>query len=250
MNGPRESLPSWVPDWSVWEETQDIQIGSEWPDRHGYAAAGDTEPMIRLGNDLGVLVVRAIALDRIEKIGQVCKLTDSDISQIDFDLLECINELKLLLNSSSRQLPHPELEETVWRTMVRNQDWKSSREAPSEVEAAYVSFVQWCQHLRATQRDSISGADPAWKARYDDFKNAVDVTGRWRRVVSGRGYAGQVPFYAEVGDVIAIIFGASEPYILRPRNGAFELIGKAYVHGAMNGEALRLGIDGRDIEIV
>ena len=167
-------------------------------------------------------------------------MSDSDVSQIDFDLLKCIDVLKLLLSSPFRQLP-PELEDAMWRTMVGNQDRKSNQEAPQEVQAVYLNFIQWYQHLRSTQCDSISGTDPAWEARYKDFKRAVDVA---------RGYAGQVPYYAEVGDIIAIVCGAPEPYILQARNGAFEWIRKAYTHGLMNDEALKLGIDSRDIEIV
>jgi len=46
MNGSRGFLSSWAPDWSDWEETQDIQIGSKTTGRYGYAAAGATKQMI------------------------------------------------------------------------------------------------------------------------------------------------------------------------------------------------------------
>ena len=42
------------------------------------------------------------------------------------------------------------------------------------------------------------------------------------------------------GDLIAIIFGCSTPIIIRPKGEYFQVIGEAYVHGFMNGEAMQL----------
>lgn len=46
---------------------------------------------------------------------------------------------------------------------------------------------------------------------------------------------------AEVGDRIALLEGGRMPYILRPKVGReeneWEIIGDAYVHGIMDGEA-------------
>lgn len=43
----------------------------------------------------------------------------------------------------------------------------------------------------------------------------------------------------EVGDVICILYGTTVPYVLRPRlDGAMTFVGDAYVHNAMNGQAI------------
>lgn len=47
-----------------------------------------------------------------------------------------------------------------------------------------------------------------------------------------------VPKITEVGDVLAILFGASTPYVLRPCGDVYEIIGQAYVYGMMHGEAV------------
>lgn len=45
------------------------------------------------------------------------------------------------------------------------------------------------------------------------------------------------------GDLVAILFGLHVPYILKPLSDrpedGYEFIGEAYVHGAMNGEAVK-----------
>lgn len=43
---------------------------------------------------------------------------------------------------------------------------------------------------------------------------------------------------AEVGDVVAIVLGCSEPVILHLRNDFYEVVGQAYVHGFMHGEVI------------
>lgn len=49
-----------------------------------------------------------------------------------------------------------------------------------------------------------------------------------------------VPSSSEAGDAIWIIPGLSTPFVLRRMsNGAHEIIGEAYVHGIMHGEAIR-----------
>lgn len=50
---------------------------------------------------------------------------------------------------------------------------------------------------------------------------------------------GLCPPHTKAGDSICILFGCSVPVILRPRKDGFvELVGEAYVHGKMEGEAV------------
>jgi hypothetical protein len=43
-----------------------------------------------------------------------------------------------------------------------------------------------------------------------------------------------------VGDIVAIFYGASTPFLLRPVAGqeTYEFMGEAYAHGVMQGEVL------------
>jgi hypothetical protein len=57
--------------------------------------------------------------------------------------------------------------------------------------------------------------------------------------VTKNGYLGWVPRTTQVGDCICIFSGATAPFILRQRkDGFYEVIGDAYIHGIMHGEAL------------
>ena len=59
------------------------------------------------------------------------------------------------------------------------------------------------------------------------------------------GRAGWVPQTAEVGDRIAIFLGATVPILLRPRGNGYIVLGEAYVHEMMDGQAF----EGPDVHI-
>jgi hypothetical protein len=49
----------------------------------------------------------------------------------------------------------------------------------------------------------------------------------------------------QVGDVVAVLFGARVPFVLRQQqDGRYRLIGDCYVHRMMDGEAIRGWIGG------
>ncbi|KAF5855943.1 hypothetical protein ETB97_008167 [Aspergillus alliaceus] len=63
--------------------------------------------------------------------------------------------------------------------------------------------------------------------------------GRRRLFVTERRYLGLGPASMVEGDEVWVIPGAGATFVLRPlEDGAFALIGEAYVHGVMNGEAV------------
>jgi hypothetical protein len=57
--------------------------------------------------------------------------------------------------------------------------------------------------------------------------------------VSQQGYIGLAPTHAKEGDLVAILFSAVQPFVLRRRGRRYELVGEAYVYGIMDGEFLR-----------
>jgi len=58
--------------------------------------------------------------------------------------------------------------------------------------------------------------------------------------VTSNGYLGRVTHGSVIGDKICIIFGGSVPFVLRKRDdGGFMFVGEAYVHGLIDGEALK-----------
>jgi hypothetical protein len=62
-----------------------------------------------------------------------------------------------------------------------------------------------------------------------------------RLFVTEGGYLGIGPWTLREGDAVSIIPGSYVPYLLRSgdKSGTFSIIGEAYIHGIMHGEALK-----------
>ncbi|RDW56510.1 hypothetical protein BP5796_13151 [Coleophoma crateriformis] len=73
---------------------------------------------------------------------------------------------------------------------------------------------------------------------FAEVMHQKDISRRLFRTQNG--YLGTCPEQTKVGDCIFIIPETSVPYVLRPvHDGQYKLIGEAYVHGIMHGEAVR-----------
>ncbi|EPE33782.1 hypothetical protein GLAREA_06795 [Glarea lozoyensis ATCC 20868] len=70
--------------------------------------------------------------------------------------------------------------------------------------------------------------------------------------ISDEGWLGLAPMNSVPGDRIALLEGGRVPFILRPtgNENQFEMVGDAYVHGIMDGEAWDEGKDLIDIVLV
>jgi hypothetical protein len=58
--------------------------------------------------------------------------------------------------------------------------------------------------------------------------------------LSERGFVGWVPISAQVGDQICIFRGCNIPFVIRPCDGGYTLLGDCYMHGLMYGEAIKM----------
>ncbi|KAK0705768.1 heterokaryon incompatibility protein-domain-containing protein [Apiosordaria backusii] len=75
--------------------------------------------------------------------------------------------------------------------------------------------------------------------------------GKRKLFFTEKGYLGLGPASVKVGDVVGILPGAEGPFVLRHEEDmVMSLVGQAYVHGIMNGEAVEMeGFELQDIEL-
>ena len=59
-----------------------------------------------------------------------------------------------------------------------------------------------------------------------------------RFFVTDGNFMGFRPPQAEVGDIVAVFSGSDVPFVLRPQEDKFRLIGETHVQGIMNGEVI------------
>ena len=71
------------------------------------------------------------------------------------------------------------------------------------------------------------------------LEDVVLATLHKRLLFTHEGYIGMAPHSSSKGDKVCLLLGCRVPVVLRERReGRYELVGEAYVHGVMKGEAL------------
>jgi hypothetical protein len=135
-----------------------------------------------------------------------------------------------------------------WRTLIGNRNTETGVPLASFRESyfAYREVLLGEEHKEMIPEYSTSDVlgDPISKplANWVPYSRAMIRTELNRPCITKKGYFGLVPREAEPGDVIFIALGAPTPLILRECNeksGHYQLYGDSYIHGIMNGEALK-----------
>jgi hypothetical protein len=67
---------------------------------------------------------------------------------------------------------------------------------------------------------------------------SLACTGRRLAITDGK-LIGLVPEHSEKGDLVYLLFGGQVLYVLRPFQDYYQFIGECYMHGMMDGEALK-----------
>ncbi|KAF3811816.1 hypothetical protein GCG54_00014572 [Colletotrichum gloeosporioides] len=122
------------------------------------------------------------------------------------------------------------------------------------VDKCLLEWMDWILECRVTYIHVPVGT----KQYMDDILSAhhffrAALYGR-SFILTEKGYFGFAPNSCQARDVVAILFGAKSPCVLRPVNDVqtvpethFKLLGTSYVHGIMHGEVLEGLEDGDDL---
>ncbi|KAL2163257.1 hypothetical protein VTH06DRAFT_5313 [Thermothelomyces fergusii] len=107
------------------------------------------------------------------------------------------------------------------------------------------------EHLRELPDAAERLADRALRAwrntlSADEYALLLGFASAMKAACSGRPYVSTDEGLlglgcpgVQAGDVVCVLYGTTVPYVLRPRpDGAMSLVGDAYIHGVMDGEAL------------
>lgn len=235
-------LPSWVPDWSH----QLDNYSSSFTDRVYNAAAG-TSFEVRVSQDIDELFLDGVILNKVEVLGGARDLDRSQINLVDYARRTItLHEEYFDMIRQSRRYRY-----CYWtaftRAIVADKDHTGSRIGQRDLTEVYVKYRKfWSQFLvfEATRRRSLF--------QYLEFLEVSELDSAITSAANGRtfcifddGRAGWVPGTAEAGDRIAIFLGATVPILLRPRGNGYIVLGEAYVHEMMDGQAF----EGPDVQI-
>ena len=239
-------LPSWVPDWSQLPNTQPLRTPSDGI----YNAAAGTSFKGSVSDECRKLFLDGILLNKVEVLGGAWSVDGVDVERTDLGILwKRMIELNEEYLDIFRQSPRYRgcYWSTFPRALVADKDHNTIRIGQRDLSEVYVAYRQFYSRLLiicATRRCSF------WKGKVHldvyGLETAITRAGHGRTFcIFDDGRAGWVPATAEVGDRIAIFLGATVPILLRPRGNGYIVLGEAYVHEMMDGQAF----EGPDVKI-
>ena len=249
------SVPSWCVDW-----TQGAVFGLNLIEFYN-AARDTTATACRCSED--TLKLRGLVIDEISEVID-SRYTGSSNTVID-DLLVAIRDLhkweQLACHSenTTRRYPTGEtLDIAFSKTVLMGVSVDRSRCIKNSDAISYNNWRNWIdKYFNKPARDKPAFLKNSIRRKVIREHNEVLVSYpavRWFFKTSN-GYFGLGPLLMEEGDVVCVLAGGSTPFILRELNETCEtcgqgqncwrLMGYAYVHGFMDGEAVTLVDEGK-----
>lgn len=237
---PALDLPSWVPDWTSKRYQNQLSPTT------GYLATGYTSTDAEFSQDLRILTVTGCCLGSIDVLGEAYT-EHSPQMRLTKQMTKTIQQwLQLALYGNSPNADeHPsDVADTrinaFWRTLICNR-----AEPPYQIEES------WYRSMFDVARGAVAlpTSNLANSALSDEDKLQIYVAPLVASLdnrMSGRcffgsgddvGKMGIGPAHMKIGDQICLLMGCDIPIILRSEGDHFLLVGEAYVHGFMQGEA-------------
>lgn len=262
-------LPSWVPDWFGHSQVQHVFL------QHGltnfkFVAAGESTAKALFLADQNVCVVSGLRLGRVTHLGErtyMDNIYDSArgvraVSEWLSVALDLMTPSRSLLLAIGKALYGGYAMATDKGGMLMSDEFILTTlghliEAFNKVTSPSTS--PWHQVWRS---DEFLSAIVYNASCYSYSENVFSITPILNFIWDRRFFYcsardnncapvwGIAPQLAAVGDIVAVLFGCSEPMVLRPdiKNNSYTVIGAAYVDSFMQGKAMELFENGELLE--
>jgi hypothetical protein len=256
-------LPSWVPDWSF-SKTLGLRV-TGYPDFNAALNLPKQQALSLDSNGRHILSIQATKLDEIVDIAE----TKPELRQN----LHVSNLWKMLSNLKTTYAPTGQpREEAIWRALMTNREEGGTPSKPinprypalqEPLGSSFRSWVLWryavaseSPNILPTSSSSLPDQAEVMQTRERSRTDATFLADLARRAslydthyshamlqrpfCTREGYFGIGTQCLREKDTVWIVPGCRVPLILRrvEGNDRHRLVGGAYVHGFMNGEAL------------
>ncbi|CAG8958443.1 hypothetical protein HYFRA_00011120 [Hymenoscyphus fraxineus] len=249
-------LPSWVPDFSHRvTSTINSSISSLTP----VCAAGKCNATVSFIEERGILNVRGFVVDRIDGLAQVLtnssseatllQSTSTSVAYNEQTIMEAISQSLIAGSLPPLQEPTAETLQDVTDLFIQQCNSTSQSNTTAFNTNTFSEWYQYNKDLRVSGKSIEQWVyehiarqeDLSWRSTLSEFFDYRDAQ-HWnsrRLITTLSGNVGLGGIGCKGGDLICIIFGCSTPIILREIGSSFMLVGEAYVHGIMKGEAVK-----------
>ncbi|KAI1159661.1 heterokaryon incompatibility protein-domain-containing protein [Nemania serpens] len=228
-----KSFPSWVPQWdreARYEAINDSLTKVQWESSGKRGLPPEVEVIS------GILRVTGLIFDSVERVRPLGDAVWCS-SQLDHPVVGIWREQ----GAKSVTYPTGETNLEAFSLAITAGLGQNLRKASENMDVFKASFAAYLEELlQACMHDPnpSSGMREGIGKHWFDYEDLVRRKCRNRTLFwTKTGYLGLGPACQE-GDLVCILFGSEVPFILRRRNGHFQLIGDAYVHGIMEGAVI------------
>ena len=234
-SGLKSSLPSWVPDFADPNITYvQLQSGAAI-----YSAGGNMAPTFSFDESGLVLRLKGKILDTMSILLSSPPEPDGSRNHIKKWYKKC-NKLAY----EHGDYPFTERLSSCWWRLAICDVHISERNEYSRASSGFGSFyldqtITEPFSSDTAEADSLPQEGPLKKEQTEYAYSLLAfsaVRAFWR---TEKRYLGWAPQYTHSGDKICLFEGADAPWVIRPKSDrTFQLIGEAYIHGIMDGEAI------------
>ena len=232
-------LPSWVPNWFSWSDDTPAPLvcDATVSGLRFYDACAGTTSEIGFNTDDTILTAKGASLDRISFSSG--RLEGSRYHSTD-PVRNFFAFQELLVTAVGLQMSRPGAGaiEVFWRTLIANivSEQHQADSRVGEWFSAYMKLMKFnFDFVKGLSSSRLTDSDMDQAAKY--LCNMFAKAERRSLCTTEKGYLCLAPPDACAGDIVSIFLGGCVPYVLRQIGDAYVLIGDAYVHGLMNGEA-------------
>lgn len=263
-----QSLPSWVPEWNS------PSYHGLWcyATRAGHKAAGNTSINLSLCDDPNQIRLSGKVCDSIELTSSIAPHAQNSSRDLikglpsksqarelvvsgDVPLCLWINETRSIGVHCQRYREGYHCENAYRRTLVANNQPDSfvcpdhgtrlHNQSEDAMEHYYQHFRQFIDILcpggviNTVIHSQLRHVLDLHAIGFHHFKNAMVNVAEGRRFFTTLGgYMGLGPPGMCPGDLICVFLGGPVPWVIRPFNSEYILVGECYVHGIMDGEVM------------
>lgn len=248
-----DAWPSWTPRWyRRWDAAVD---DNEFGDFFSAdALRGQPIDLLQFPQSPDTLLRRGIILSKISQCSEIFTISTS----MEFQATQSwLREVEVLAGNKK---PSPLTDNGVLSQFLAYCGIRKCKKFRLQVLADVLLAGMNLEHKPATHKDIAAYMDFAFyifqrnmfprRERYIEpvsrnalasrFQSAFKYACQNRRVfVTWNGHLGVGPRMMKEGDCVAVVYGSGVPYLLRPHNGCFRVVGQCYVDGIMHGEGLR-----------
>jgi Heterokaryon incompatibility protein (HET) len=232
--------PSWIPRWDVNNNYPVIWSIEEWN------ACSGTTALATLNEGSSTITVSGIRIDTVSN-HYISRVVDSLFpfpGNAGLDTGATAMNWKQLLRPTKRYKLDKNGIKAYAAALLCGLDQEENRGNEDDLYKDFISYVtstlgqqtplpECCQE-EAARLPSMGLHDEIW------YRRRVNIWCYNRTVfTTNSGYIGSGHRCLQSGDIVCILYGGAVPFILRPEDDHYLMIGEAYVHGLMDGEAVK-----------